>query len=115
MEDNMDIPEQRVTISIATLRAELGQLELRLVDRLNIAVQGKADIHQLVDVERLATANAVRLTALESTVVTPDRVALMENQVSNLQSIAGYKKWLYTQTAAIIAVAAAIVGLVVHG
>ena len=110
----MSFEPERVSISLAQLRSELAALELRLVDRLNDAVAHKADASVVYAIDARSTANAVRLTAIESILIAPERLAHIEQEISNLQSLAGYRKWLYAQTAALVGVAAAVVSLVIH-
>jgi glutathione S-transferase len=103
---------ERVSISLAQLRAELGALELRLVDRLNEAIAHKADLGIVTAVEQLVYANVNRLIQLESTVVRhqeiDEEVADIKKQLGQLQSVAGYKKWLWAQTIALAAIAVAV-------
>jgi hypothetical protein len=105
------VPQERLSISLAQLRAELTALELRIVDRMNTAVARKADESAFTPIAALATANTVRLTALEAVRIDVTRIEAVEKDVSDLQSIAGYKKWLWAQTVALVAIAVAIFGL----
>lgn len=110
-------PEQRVSISLSTLRAELTSLELRLVDRLNGALAQKAD---RVAVESMVTAvakNDARLTVLEQQVVKKDSPLVEEieelRQASiSLAEVGRYKRWLWAQTAALGAIGIGIAAFI---
>lgn len=49
------LPE-RITVSVETLRGELAQLELRLVDRLTAALAQKADLQHIEQLEQRVQA-----------------------------------------------------------
>lgn len=42
---------ERISVSVEVLRAELAQLELRLIDRLTAALAQKADLHHIEQLE----------------------------------------------------------------
>lgn len=84
--------EMRVSVSLAQLRAELTGLELRLVDRLNLALVEKAD--------------KVELSVLHREVDhVVSRVSHMEQEMVSLHEIGKYKKWLWAQTLALAMIA----------
>lgn len=101
--------DSRISVSLSTLRAELGQLELRLVDRLNAALSNKAD-RSVQDQHSLQLADVTtRLTGLEQSTIKRDgpvvqEVALHAQKLDRLESISGYRKWLLAQGVALIAV-----------
>lgn len=106
--------DQRVTVSLSTLRAELTSLELRLVDRLNGALQNKAD-RVIVEQhsQRLSDISA-RLQQVESTSLKSDGpIVRMVNEntdaIKALQAVAGYKKWLWAQSIALAAIAIPVI------
>lgn len=102
---------ERISVSISTLRYELGTLELRLVDRLNDALAHKAD-RQVQDQLQSSVSDAiVRIQNLEQAAVKNDsplaqKVLSHDKEIDNLRAIAGYRKWLWAQTIALIAIAA---------
>jgi hypothetical protein len=107
-------PETRVSISLSTLRAELTSLELRLVDRLNGALANKADRNVLDQISARQSDGLSRLAILEQKAVLSDgplvqQVADHAQQLQNLQAVGGYKKWLWAQTVALIAIAIPLV------
>jgi hypothetical protein len=109
-------PEQRVTISLSTLRAELSGLELRLVDRLNGALANKADRTVQEQLSTQLSDARSRISLLEANTVKREGpvVHMVEDhtkQLTNLQAIAGYKKWLWAQTVALAGIAIAIIGV----
>lgn len=73
---------ERISLSRETLRAELSQLELRLVDRLTSALSTKADsaiveqIDKRVDALELSRASREKL---------PEEVATVERRVTKLE------------------------------
>lgn len=93
--------EMRVSVSLAQLRAELTGLELRLVDRLNGALESKADKE---------TLNLLQ----QQCVSTVDRISHMEQEMVSLHEIAKYKKWLWAQTVALAAIAVPVIGYVAN-
>lgn len=109
-DDGAPAPDGRITVSLSTLRAELTSLELRLVDRLNGALQNKAD-RAIVEQHSSRIADiGVRLQALENTTVKRDgpivqKVEAIDSDITSLKTVAGYKKWLWAQTVALIAIA----------
>lgn len=102
--------EQRISISLAQLQAELGKLELRLVDRLNGALANKADkIVQEQHSERLSGIDG-RLTVLEKSVVYREgpivqQVEASAKRLNDLSSVGKYKRWLWAQTAVLAGIA----------
>jgi len=101
---------ERITVSLSTLRAELSGLELRLVDRMNVAMASKADaaVADALSV-RLAEITG-RVTILEQAVVRKDgplmqKLEMHDQEISNLSAVSGYKKWLWAQTLALVAIA----------
>ena len=112
--------DQRISISLAQLQAELGKLELRLVDRLNGALANKADkIVQEQHSERLADLGG-RVSILEKSVVYREGpiVQMVESsakRLDDLSSVSRYKRWLWAQTAVLAGIAVpAILFLVDH-
>ena len=106
-----------MTVSLSTLRAELTGLELRLVDRLNSALAGKADAGALTELTALSTANSARISILEQNAVVKDSPAIarldaIEDDMRGLKAVAGYKKWLWAQTIALAGIAIAIIALI---
>jgi len=111
--------EQRVTVSLSTLRAELSGLELRLVDRLNGALLNKADRVIVEQHSQRLSDYGARLTTLENTVVKRDgpvvqKVDAIDQDITSLKTVAGYKKWLWAQTVALLGIALAVLGLLVQ-
>ena len=111
-------PDQRVTISLSTLRAELGALELRLVDRLNGALINKADRAVLDQVVARQADGMSRLSVLEQTVVKREGpiVSLIdehERAINDLRAVAGYKRWLWAQTIALVGIAVPLAAVVI--
>lgn len=109
-------PDQRITVSLSTLRAELGSLELRLVDRMNGALANKADRAILDQVVARQADGLSRLSILETRAIVRDGPVVHEieehaKQLTNLQAISGYKRWLWAQTFALCGIAAAVVGI----
>ena len=108
----------RVTVSLSTLRAELSSLELRLVDRLNGALQNKAD-RAIVEQHTLRLSdNSNRIQALEQTTVKRDgpivnRVENIETELTSLKELSKYKKYLWMQTIALAAIALPLVTFVI--
>lgn len=115
MPNNEGFPEpERVSVSLAQLRAELVGLELRLVDRLNKALVGKADEAILRAVEKRVDVSENRLTVLESTVVTGEspvltKVDMLEQEMVNLREVGKYKKWLWAQTVALFGISVPLI------
>lgn len=101
---------ERITVSLSTLRAELSGLELRLVDRMNAAMASKADI-QVADQLAVRAADLTgRVTVIEQAMVRKDgplmqKLEYHDQEISNLQAVSGYKRWLWAQTIALIAIA----------
>src|SRR5574337_814841 len=114
-EDMME-GEQRVTISLSPLRAELGALELRLVDRLNGALSGKADRAVVEQIAARSADNQARITLLEQAAVKHSdplitKVNDLDQDMNSLREVGKYKKWLWAQTAALIGIAVPIIAL----
>lgn len=110
--------DQRVTISLSTLRAELGALELRLVDRLNGALANKADRAILEQVVARQADGLSRLSILEREAVKKDgpivqKIESLDLELNSLREVGKYKRWLWAQTAALIAIAVPIVGILI--
>lgn len=105
---------ERINVSLSTLRAELTGLELRIVDRLNAALEHKAD-KAVQDQLALSMADVLsRVGTLEATTVKRDgpmvqKVETHEQEITNLQAVSGYKKWLWAQTFALIAIAVPLI------
>lgn len=102
--------DQRISISLAALQAELGKLELRLVDRLNGALEGKADKTVQEHHSRELADISSRILTLEKEVVRREgpivrEVEEMQRRLSDLASVARYKRWLWAQTAALVGIA----------
>ncbi len=123
MSDEQDTPaDTRVTVSLSTLRAELMSLELRLVDRLNTALESKAD-KEVVDqaaamqadvLKRVSGLEAMALQVaplIEQRMMYIGRLENSEKAIDRLQTVAGYKKWLWAQTLALSGIGIAVVGL----
>lgn len=95
-------------------------MELRLVDRLNGALANKADRAIQEQLAQRVSDYGSRLTIIENTMVKKDgpivsRVEAHENELVSLRSLAGYKKWLWAQTIALIAIAAPLILILVNG
>ena len=106
--------DTRVSVSLSTLRAELVSLELRLVDRLNGALANKADRVLLEQVISRQSDGLARLQKLESRAVMREGPLMLEledhaKQLTNLQAVSGYKRWLWAQTVALIAIAIPVI------
>lgn len=101
-----DNTEGRISVSLSTLRAELGQLELRLVDRLNSALASKAD-RDMQEQLALRMADVTnRVASLEANCIkrdgpTAQLVQRHEQEITTLQSVSNYKKWILAQGVAI--------------
>lgn len=100
----------RVSVSLSTLRAELGSLELRLVDRLNGALQNKADRAVLDQVVARQSDGLSRLSLLEASAVRREgpiinRLETVEEEMTGLKEVGKYKRWLWAQTIALVAIA----------
>lgn len=94
-----------ITLSRETLRAELAQLELRLVDRLTQALDGKAD-HAVVE------AQNQRITVLElsraARETLPTEINDVEKRVTRLERF----RYAVPSVAALSAVAAIVMATV---
>lgn len=109
--------DTRVSVSLAQLRAELTGLELRLVDRLNGALQNKADRAIVEQLSTRVSDHQARVQQLEATTVRREGPIVHEIedhavQLTNLQAVAGYKKWLWAQTIALASIAIALVAFI---
>ena len=102
-----DVPAgERISVSLSTLRAELSQLELRLVDRLNSALDHKADAAIQDQLAQRVSDISSRVGTIENTMVKRDgpmaqKVETHDQEIGNLRAIGGYKKWLWAQTVAL--------------
>lgn len=108
----------RVSVSLSTLRAELGALELRLVDRLNGALQNKADRAVLDQVVARQADGLSRLALLEASTVKREgpfaaKIEQLEKDIDNVKELGKYKRWLWAQTAALVAIAMPIAALLI--
>lgn len=109
-------PDTRVSVSLAQLRAELTAMELRIVDRLNGALANKADRAIQEQLSQRVSDYGSRITTIENTMLKNDgplvlMVASHEKQLVSLQSVAGYKKWLWAQTVALVAIAVPLIAV----
>lgn len=109
-------PDTRVSVSLAQLRSELVAMELRIVDRLNGALANKADRAIQEQLAQRVADQQARLQQLEATTVKREGPIVKEiedhgRQLTNLQAVAGYKKWLWAQTVALAGIALAIIGI----
>lgn len=109
--------DTRVSVSLAQLRAELTSLELRLVDRLNGALLNKADRVIVEQHSQRLSDYSARLQNLENTAVKVDgpvvaKVNSIDQDITSLKTVAGYKKWLWAQTIALSGIALAVVTLI---
>lgn len=109
----MDSPnDQRITVSLSTLQAELGKLELRIVDRLNDALSGKADkVVQEQHTRELADMST-RLLSLEQISIKrdgPEAAQIIQNtkDIAEGKNVQSFKRWLWAQTIALVGVAVA--------
>lgn len=84
----------RISVSTATLRAELAQLELRLVDRINLSLAEKANLAHVVEIDL--------------------RMGRVEDEMTRLQAIGNYRKWLWAQTIALVGLAIPIAVFVIQ-
>lgn len=108
----------RVSVSLSTLRAELTGLELRIVDRLNGALANKADRAILDQVVARQADGLARVQRLEETTIKREgpftqRVELLESEIAELRAVGKYKRWLWAQTAALIAIAIPLAGILI--
>jgi hypothetical protein len=107
--------DQRITVSLSTLQAELGKLELRLVDRLNGALESKGEKVVQEQHTRELQDLSTRLLSLEGTALTRDgalaqQVTINTRELDGLRSVTGYKRWLWAQTLALAAIALGVIG-----
>jgi hypothetical protein len=107
--------DTRVTVSLSTLRAELVSMELRLVDRLNGALANKADRALLEQTIKEHAETNARLVILEQRAVVRDspfvqRVEDLDTEMTSLREVSKYKKWLWAQTIALVAIAVPVLG-----
>ena len=106
--------DERISVSRSTLRAELGELELRLVDRLNGALESKADkVVQEQHTRELADISS-RILTLEGAAVKKDGAELTavralaeanRKRLDEVSSVGRYKRWLWAQTAVLAGIA----------
>lgn len=75
-------PDQRITLSRETLRAELSQLELRLVDRLTNALESKADTTVVNQLD--ARVNSLELSRASRDHLAPE-VQEMDRRLTRLE------------------------------
>lgn len=94
----------RITVSREALRAELAQLELRLVDRLTLALEAKAD--QSVLDQALARIQALELSRAER-VHMPDDLSRLGVRVTALERF----RWGLPGLAAVLGVAGLLLAL----
>jgi hypothetical protein len=111
--------EDRIEMSKETLRAELSALELRLVDRFNGALAGKAEASVVAQLAERVSELSERMRLSESTGLNvggplDTRVGAIEDSVANLQTLAGYRKWIFAQSIVLVGVGSAVVGLVLR-
>lgn len=119
MSDEQDVPtDTRVTVSLSTLRAELVSMELRLVDRLNGALANKADRAILDQVMARQSDGLARLVVLEQKAVVQDspmmqKLTDLDSEMNSLRELGKYKKWLWAQTVALMAISIPVAGFAV--
>lgn len=65
-EDSEVADAERISVSVETLRSELAQLELRLVDRLTAALAQKADLAEIHQLEQRVQSLELSRAARES-------------------------------------------------
>lgn len=95
-------------------------MELRLVDRLNGALQNKADRAIQEQLAQRVSDYGSRLTVIEQSMVKKDgpivqRVEAHENELVGLRAITGYKKLIIANTLIGGGLAVGIVGLLLNG
>ena len=83
----------RISVSRADLRAELGSLELRLVDRLSEALRSKADADTVRELREKVHALAGTVTAIAHI---PGEVVKLSEQVGSLQQTRAAQQGLST-------------------
>lgn len=95
--------DERITVSRETLRAELSQLELRLVDRLTHALDTKAD-------QAVLEQAVARVAAME--IYQAGRIHLPEEVVSLGRRVTTLERFRYSvPSTAIIALIVSLAGL----
>lgn len=114
MSEPMPNDNARVNVSLSQLRAELTSLELRLVDRLNGALQNKADRAIQDQLAARVSDMSSRLTLVEQNMVVKDGPRMqklddIDQDITALKTVAGYKKWLWAQTVALAAIAIPVI------
>lgn len=106
--------DERISVSRSTLRAELGELELRLVDRLNGALDSKADKTVQEQHSRELADLSSRILTLEGAAVKKDGAELTavralaeanRKRLDEVSSVGRYKRWLWAQTAVLAGIA----------
>lgn len=90
--------DEQINVSRNALRAELAQLELRLVDRLTSALDHKAD--QAVLDQAIARVSALELARAER-VHMPKEVASLSKRVAALERF----RWAFPSIATVMALA----------
>lgn len=108
--------DQRISTSVAVLQAELGKLELRLVDRLNEALAAKADKVVQEHHNRELADLSTRMLKMESSALTDEGIVAAQvkqntSDLAELRNVAKFKKWLWAQTLALAAIAIAIIAV----
>jgi len=103
----MEAANERITVSREALRAELGELELRLVDRLADAMELKADakeVDQLKDrVQSLELARAAREEM-------PRELLTLTNRVGALERF----RYAFPSLAVVSFIASVVLGVLVY-
>lgn len=82
---------QKMSFSHALLRAELAELELRLVDRLRDSLSSKADVSDVHALESISQQMSARLTSLED--YRTQNAHLIPEFLDVKTSVDGLKSW----------------------
>lgn len=99
----MSDPPERITVSVETLRGELAQLELRLVDRLTAALSQKADVAHLEQIE-------ARVQSLELTRAGREGHATL--LAEHAREIESFKRWRWQfPSLAMVSILVAVIAL----
>lgn len=110
--------EERISVARSELRAELTDLELRLVDRLSKALESKADsaiVHQLdARVNSLELSRASREHLAGDTVDLERRVAVIETSKADKTVVEQLQRWRQLFPSASVLSAAAAVAAAVY-
>jgi hypothetical protein len=102
----MAVDADRISVSREALRAELGALELRLVDRLTTALEHKADSAHVSGLES-------RVASLELSRAARDHLA--SDLIQAMQRVAKLERFRYAVPgAAAVSAASAISVLLIH-